>query len=70
MSRRIVLATAAALLLGASAAPALAASAVSGAGALDPSTHCVLTHYDRNTGEREGFCVWTPVDSPFKLLPR
>jgi hypothetical protein len=66
MSRRTVLATAtAALVLGGTAAPALAASLT----AEPTSTHCVLTHYDPKTGEREGFCVWIPVGKPKDYLP-
>lgn len=59
MSRRAVLATlTAATLLGGAAAPALATTIT------DPSVFCVLTDYDPKTGQREGFCVWVPVDPP------
>lgn len=58
MSRRtVVTAVASALLLGGAAAPAVASASTD-----DPTIVCVLTYYDKNTGERDGFCVWVPVE--------
>jgi hypothetical protein len=59
MSRRVFLASvAAALVVGGLAVPAVAAQAG------DPTTVCVLTKYDPDTGSREGVCVWVPVSPP------
>lgn len=57
MTRRTVLATViGALLLGGLAAPALA-------GPLDGTSYvCLRTMNDPQAGEREGICVWLPVD--------
>lgn len=58
MSRRAVLAaTTATLVLGGLAAPALAGPSDAG----ESSKVCVITHYDPNTGHREGVCVWVPT---------
>ena len=55
MSRRTVLALATgSLLLGGMAAPALAAPGT------DEEQVCVITRYDPDTGERDGFCAWFP----------
>lgn len=63
MSSRVVLALATtALVLGGLAAPALAGSALDDPiGLDDPTTICVVTHYDKKTNERDGYCVWLPV---------
>ena len=64
MSRRLVLAAAcAAVLAGGAAAPALAAVTA------DPTIVCVLTSHDPKTGQRDGVCVWVPVDSPLAPKP-
>ena len=57
-------AVAAAVLLGGSAAPALADGVVTTGGAGDPIYVCVLTDYDPATGQRNGVCVWLPVEKP------
>ncbi|HWH30081.1 MAG TPA: hypothetical protein VNU26_14190 [Mycobacteriales bacterium] len=62
MSRRLVLAAAcAAVLAGGAAAPALATA--------DPTVVCVVTQHDPKTGERDGVCVWVPVESPLAPKP-
>jgi len=59
MPRRTVLALATgSLLFGGMAAPALAVPAT------DDEQVCVITRYDPDTGERDGFCVWFP-----RILP-
>lgn len=61
-SRRTVLALATgSLVLGGLAAPALAAPAPAAA---DSEYVCVYTRNDKQTGERDGFCVWFPSVIP------
>lgn len=57
-SRRTVLALATgSLVLGGLAAPALATPSVGSAGS---EYVCIYTRNDKQTGERDGFCVWFP----------
>lgn len=64
MSRRLVLAAACATVLaGGAAAPAVAAVTA------DPTVVCLLTSYDEKTGQRDGVCVWVPVESPLAPKP-
>ncbi len=68
MSRRAVLTTAAALVIGGSAVPALAGGLASATPGEDRTHVCVLTQYDPKTGKRDGVCVWVPVKPPLSVV--